>query len=85
MSNQQSAKGNPASKRMGNPNRARRYTRNWEAQQKRKAVRIKEEKVREKENREAAGYPTPWEFAKQVRSMRRRPKQDAWEARHDVL
>lgn len=60
MANRQDGlKGNPASKRMQNPNLKARRKRSWERGQRRKAVRIGKQRQREAWNRElrAEGVP----------------------------
>lgn len=80
----QGAKGNPASHRMSNPIRKARRARNWEAQQKRKTVRINEAKKREVVNKalKSDGEFTAWEQAKYERDAKRVPKQIAYEKAH---
>jgi hypothetical protein len=68
-----SAKGNPASKRMTNPVRKTRRERCWRNGQKRKAERVKAQQEREAANRtrREAGDLTPWELACELRAARR--------------
>lgn len=65
MANTNSAKGNPASKRMTNAQRKTRRERSWRNGEERKALRRKEQDERAARNRQlrAAGEPTPWERA----------------------
>ena len=67
------AKGNPASKRMGNANLKARRARSWAAGQRRKSERVKQALERAAANvaRRESGEPTPWEQAKAARRARR--------------
>lgn len=67
------AKGNPAGKRMSNPNRKARRARSWAAGQQHKAQRVAEQEARAQANRQrrARGEATPWELARQARAERR--------------
>lgn len=73
MSNQSSNKGNPASKRMSNPNKKACRSRSWARGQKRKKQRVEAQEKREMDNRQRReqGLPTPWEEAQRDRAERR--------------
>lgn len=73
MSGQQSAKGNPATKRMGNPKRKERRARSWAAGQKRKEARRAAEAAAAARNADlrSEGQLTPWEAACAARRARR--------------
>lgn len=86
-------KGNPASHRMGNPARAARRARNYEAQQKRKDVNRKANKDAAAMNKAQKGlaeiegtvFYTRWEIAQRNRAFRRKDKQRAYALLHDPL
>lgn len=86
----QAAKGNPASHRMGNPKRAARRARNWEAQQKRKDANRAANKARELANKalakelEPMPFLTKWQKAEANRNERRKGKQIAYALLHDT-
>ena len=79
MSNQQSAKGNPASKRMSNVARQNRRQNSWNRCQKKKEAKRAAVAEREAANRarRAEGTPTPWEAAKAARKARRAEERKA--------
>lgn len=79
MSNQNSAKGNPASKRMSNVQRKAKRANSWNRCQKRKAAKREAVAEREAQNRvrRAEGTPTPWEAAKAARKARRAAEREA--------
>ena len=87
----QAAKGNPASHRMGNPQRKVRYARNWLAQQKRKDANRKANAERAYWNKSARKdatengeiFRTAWQKAELKRAERRKGKRIAWELLHD--
>lgn len=73
MANQNSAKGNPASKRMSNPAKKALRQACWARGEKRKKLRVAKQEKQAAHNRalRADGEPTPWETAKAVRAARR--------------
>lgn len=79
MAGQQSAKGNPATHRMGNPRRKARRAECWARGQKRKLARKKEADEAQKFNAGvvAGGGMTPWQRAKALRAERREQKRQA--------
>ena len=66
-------KGNPASKRIGNPKRKARREASWARSQARKRKNREENEARAARNRElrAQGLPTPVELAQKARRERR--------------
>lgn len=66
---QSSNKGNPASKRMSNTHRKEYRKALWNASERRKETRRKDQQAREKTNKElrAMGVLTPWESARKAR------------------
>lgn len=73
MSTQQGGKGNPATRRMGNPKRKATRERSWAAGQKRKAARQAADAAAKARNDalRAAGELPPWEAARLARRARR--------------
>jgi hypothetical protein len=79
VANTQSAKGNPASKRMGNAALKGRRAMCWARGKRRKAARVEAQEKRAAENRlrRDRGELTPWEVARAERAERRRGLQRA--------
>jgi len=79
MANQSSAKGNPASTRMGNEKLKARRQRSWAKRQKEKELNRNRQREAEARNAvlRAKGEPTPWEVAKAARYARRHPQEQA--------